>query len=89
MLLDWFELNTPLIQVEKVESLQKENLSRHHMHCFSIETTKTFQLLLFELKKKKSENTGGKRYSTFEANREQEWYTYIIPQFIFIHEFVR
>ena len=68
----------------KKESWQKKN---HHMHCFYIETTKLFGLLWVK-KEKVREN--GKRYTTtLEANRESEWYTYIIPQFIFIHEFVR
>ena len=68
----------------KRRKLTKEN---HHMHCFYIETTKLFGLLWVK-KEKVREN--GKRYTTtLEANRESEWYTYIIPQFIFIHEFVR
>ena len=65
------ETNTPLILGWNVESLEKENLSHHHMHCFYNETTKTFLAFTIWVKKRKSQkNIWGKRYSTFKANRE-------------------
>ena len=47
------ETNTPLILGWNVESLEKENLSHHHMHCFYNETTKTFLAFTIWVKKEK------------------------------------